>query len=264
MHFLHAHIAIMTLQRENGTCMKEAIMNELVSLSKVFPERIFRIPDYQRGYAWGNTQLEDFWEDIVNLPKNTNHYTGMISLEAIPEETYNKWPGEEKWILTGNNRNDKSYYVVDGQQRLTTFIIFIKVFVDFVISLPINKNKDERDIIVGDCSIKEIVERFLYITNRKQTTLCAFKFGYIDETSYQFFKQKILGVQTVGSSEETFYTHNMSRAKQFFAENIREFYNQHGFEALEEIFGKLPKDVFSFKNNFSEFIIGKSFYIRVI
>ena len=29
-------------------------MSDLISLSKLFDKRIFRIPDYQRGYAWEN------------------------------------------------------------------------------------------------------------------------------------------------------------------------------------------------------------------
>ena len=42
-------------------------MNELQSLSQIFQNKIFRIPDYQRGYAWQDLQLRDFWEDVVNL-----------------------------------------------------------------------------------------------------------------------------------------------------------------------------------------------------
>ena len=41
---------------------------ELQSLSEIFNNRIFRVPDYQRGYAWRNEQLTDFREDVVNLP----------------------------------------------------------------------------------------------------------------------------------------------------------------------------------------------------
>ncbi len=34
--------------------------NELHSLSMLFQNRLFRIPDYQRGYAWKREQLIDF------------------------------------------------------------------------------------------------------------------------------------------------------------------------------------------------------------
>lgn len=35
-------------------------MDNLVSLSKLFDKRIFRIPDYQRGYAWEKHNLMIF------------------------------------------------------------------------------------------------------------------------------------------------------------------------------------------------------------
>ena len=47
---------------------KEKLMKkDLISLSQLFTESIYRIPDYQRGYAWRNEQLEDFWDDLMNL-----------------------------------------------------------------------------------------------------------------------------------------------------------------------------------------------------
>ena len=30
----------------------------------MFQNRLFRIPDYQRGYAWTRDQLIDFWDDF--------------------------------------------------------------------------------------------------------------------------------------------------------------------------------------------------------
>lgn len=36
--------------------------NNLKSLENIFDGKYLRIPDYQRGYAWSNHQLEDFWE----------------------------------------------------------------------------------------------------------------------------------------------------------------------------------------------------------
>ena len=36
-------------------------MDELMSMSKIFTEKIFRIPDYQRGYAWTEKEIKDFW-----------------------------------------------------------------------------------------------------------------------------------------------------------------------------------------------------------
>ncbi|WP_217632573.1 DUF262 domain-containing protein [Marinobacter sp. AC-23] len=52
---------------------------ELQSLNNIFKERILRIPDYQRGYAWTTHHLEDFWEDLVQLEADRVHYTGVIT-----------------------------------------------------------------------------------------------------------------------------------------------------------------------------------------
>lgn len=59
-------------------------MEEPKSLDSLFKEKLFRIPDYQRGYAWRHEQLKDFWEDLVNLAEGRSHYTGVLTLKEIP------------------------------------------------------------------------------------------------------------------------------------------------------------------------------------
>jgi len=101
-------------------------MNNLISLSKLFDKRIFRIPDYQRGYAWQQSQLSDFWEDLWNLSEDRYHYTGMLSLKKLNREAYKDWT-EEKWLI--DQSDYEAFHVVDGQQRLTTFIILVNSIV---------------------------------------------------------------------------------------------------------------------------------------
>ena len=54
--------------------------NKLFTLRDIFKDRIFRIPDFQRGYSWNKSQLEDLWEDLQNLDETRKHYTGMLPL----------------------------------------------------------------------------------------------------------------------------------------------------------------------------------------
>ena len=117
-------------------------MQILESLKSVFKDRIFKIPDYQRGYAWQKRQLKDFWEDIVNLPSDRFHYTGLLSLKQIPEEGYRgeKWK-EECWLI--DDRAFKPFHIVDGQQRVTTFVIFINEILNLVKTIPKNSKKSE-------------------------------------------------------------------------------------------------------------------------
>src|SRR5690606_8482509 len=103
--------------------IKKSMDNQLQSISKIFTEKLFRIPDYQRGYAWTEKQLKDFWTDILQLEDNKNHYVGVLTLERVPKETYEKW-AEDKWII--DSKSFEPFYIVDGQQRLTTTIILIQ------------------------------------------------------------------------------------------------------------------------------------------
>ena len=56
-------------------------MSELVkSIGEIFSNRIFKIPDYQRGYAWREQHWDDLWQDLELLPKGRNHFTGILIL----------------------------------------------------------------------------------------------------------------------------------------------------------------------------------------
>lgn len=57
--------------------------SKLQSLSEIFNNKIFRIPDFQRGYSWEERQLDDFWEDIQNLSPDKIHYIGLLTVEPI-------------------------------------------------------------------------------------------------------------------------------------------------------------------------------------
>ena len=102
---------------------------KLQSLNDIFERRILRIPDYQRGYAWSRQQLVDFWEDIIQLDPTRVHYTGVITLEPVKAKLWQKWEQDE-WIIDGVGF--KPFYVVDGQQRLTTSMILIQAIIESV------------------------------------------------------------------------------------------------------------------------------------
>lgn len=66
-----------------------------------------KVPDYQRAYSWEEKQIEQFLLDIKEyLDKDINYYIGHFLFEK-------------------NKDNEKIGYVIDGQQRLTTIIIFL-------------------------------------------------------------------------------------------------------------------------------------------
>jgi len=204
--------------------------DQLFSLSEKFNNTIFRIPDYQRGYAWRESQLIDFWEDLINLNPEHYHYTGMLSLKRATKEEVSKW-GDDKWIV--EQCGYKPYYVVDGQQRLTTCVILINEIINIA-------EKYNVDSILSR-TLDEVKSQ--YILKRSANKInSSYLFGYeIDNPSFKCLRYEILGEENAPELEQTFYTQNLLFAKSFFEKHLQEVYDDKnkGFEYIERIYQKL-------------------------
>ena len=97
-------------------------MNYTLTAEKLFEGRLFRIPDYQRGYAWGEKQWSDFWED-VDLLEEGHHYTGTVVLDLVDKPPAGATPVPSIWDHEGGSY--QVFDVVDGQQRLTTLVLLL-------------------------------------------------------------------------------------------------------------------------------------------
>lgn len=76
---------------------------ESLTIQKLFDakNRQFEIPAYQRSYSWGKTQIEQFIDDLRNA--SLQYYLGHFLFESS---------------------SDNTLLIIDGQQRLTTCVIF--------------------------------------------------------------------------------------------------------------------------------------------
>jgi len=224
-------------------------MEEPKSLNSLFKEKVFRIPDYQRGYAWQRAQLKDFWEDLVNLSDGRFHYTGVLTLKQIPTQEINE-NDKEYWLVEDHSYN--LYHIVDGQQRLATFIILLKAFVDCLKNLPDNKGKADDEIYITDSwSVADLQKKYLFKTKPTGDQYRTYKFGYMtDNPSYNYLRYEILGEVGGGSVQETFYTLNLSNAKHYFTEQFSELHEYAGLKGLQDIYKKLTKRFI-----FNEYII---------
>ena len=216
-------------------------MAELKSLDDLFKSKIFRIPDYQRGYAWQISHLRDFWEDLINLPDGRSHYTGVLTLKS--EEISKK--DKEYWLT--EDHSDPSYnmyHVVDGQQRLTTFVVFLQAFIDFVKGLPENAGKRDQEIYITDSlSLDVIISQYLYKTPTGGQ-FRTYKFGYAeDNPSDKYLRCKIFkeGDSESNEDRENFYTLNLKEAKSFFDKELKEIYLKERLDGLREVYEKLTK-----------------------
>lgn len=231
-------------------------MQELQSLEDIFNKRIFRIPDYQRGFAWGEKQLVDFWEDLINLDDNRLHYTGVISIKEVTGDKLNRWD-DEKWLI--EKRRFKPFHIVDGQQRLTTTSIFIQSLVEVVRSLQDNSELEDKDVYLGSYNLVEIIEKFIVVSQPPENIIKTYKFGYeVDNPSFDFLRYKIYNEENPGSIDETFYTLNLENAKEFFIENLEELIKRDSSEVLEKLYVKLSQkfmfNLYEISDDFDVFV----------
>ncbi len=105
-----------------------------VSFDELLSSRLLDVPDYQRGYAWEEEQLGEFWEDLELLEPGRRHYTGTVVLRD-----------------TGKTAQDEArevpldlFDVVDGQQRLTTCTLLLDRAYDSLETLQDNDVSSSR------------------------------------------------------------------------------------------------------------------------
>ena len=89
------------------------------------------IPDYQRPYAWDEDNCQTLWDDIFSF--------------AIPDNDATKFDTNDEYFLGSivTFENDKKQQeVIDGQQRLTTFMLLLRAFYDRFTQM---QNQDSKD-----------------------------------------------------------------------------------------------------------------------
>jgi len=90
---------------------------ETKKIYDLFNSRFFEIPKYQRGFAWELDNVRDLFDDIIETledpsPHSTNHYIGPLVLSRNPDK-------------------DDKFYIVDGQQRITTLTLIIDALLKY-------------------------------------------------------------------------------------------------------------------------------------
>ncbi len=150
---------------------------ELLNLDGVIEKGVFEIPSYQRGYAWQDRQLKDFWNDLEHVSKlgDKFHYMHSLTLRELENEFENS-----------------AFEIIDGQQRLATSLILLGLLA------KTTQNKDPKYSLINLEPILSykyygLSEAFRAITEEEKD-LEAFKTSFYAKNlidAYAFFKEKI-------------------------------------------------------------------------
>ena len=160
------------------------------TLPALFDRRVFRVPDYQRGYAWTTPQLEDLWNDLMLLDDKGQHFTGMIVAEGQGDPIYDPMTAETSEVMA----------VIDGQQRITSMVLLMLAIIEEL----------ER---AGQGPLAEkLAYRYHHRSDVDVLTL--------NEDSRSFFASLLRDRQVLGSYENA-SQRNLAHGLSFFRDKIR-------------------------------------------
>ncbi|OOQ04336.1 hypothetical protein B0X51_07865 [Helicobacter pylori] len=162
---------------------------ELLTLDGVVEKGVFEIPSYQRGYAWQERQLKDFWNDLEHVSKlgDKFHYMHSLTLRGLENEL-----------------EYSAFEIIDGQQRLATSLILLGLLA------KTTQNKDPK---YSPMNLEPILSYKYYGLNEafraimeEEKDLERFQTSFYAKNlidAYAFFKEKISDTP-VGTLEKMF------------------------------------------------------------
>ena len=170
----------------------------------------YAIPVYQRAYSWEEKQWDEFLEDLKEATKSDNHYFfGNVLLEK-----------------SNNEVSD----IIDGQQRVTTIIIFARALCNEL------QNRAKTETLKSNMSNKEFIQYIQedYLINRNKPKLEAVEYDR------DYFRDFIIKGDSAKHEPQTPSQERIKNAKEFFEKKLKDTKNFSTdnllaiFEAMEK------------------------------
>lgn len=86
----------------------------------------FFVPRYQRGYRWGEQEITELLDDILQYYKATQNRENRISKFYCLQPVVVK---RRQWLVNVNDKKE-GWELIDGQQRLTTILLILNYLED--------------------------------------------------------------------------------------------------------------------------------------
>jgi len=189
-------------------------MPDLVStLDQIFSNRVFHIPDYQRGYAWGGKQWDDLTQDLELLPLGRNHFTGTLVL-CPGDHGFSEVRDRKGWLYSVCD-------IIDGQQRLATLVLLLSAI--YVEMRQIDSLQDMAD---------GLREKYLAVRNENQEWLTKLT---LNQDCQDYYFSNVLGNNVLGLAPgiegPTIRSHQLlAEARDHFAEYLAQKHVELGID----------------------------------
>ena len=197
-------------------------MNNVVSLNDLFHKRVFRVPDYQRGYSWEERQVQEFLEDLELLGSRRYHYTGTVVLHE---------PHSEPDRMDEDGNAYVPVEIVDGQQRLTTIVLLLD---GIRRSLAGFSNKAAKRLSRG-------IEKNFIVAREETSRQLIYKLSLNEDTDH-FFKSSVLSEQPSVEGPQITSERRLEAAKNHIADHLATNINTmgtNGEEWLRTLYSKV-------------------------
>ncbi|WP_421170342.1 DUF262 domain-containing protein [Aeromonas dhakensis] len=152
------------------------------SMESVFADSaIYEVPKYQRAYSWNNKNIEQFTSDIHILWQSskqsdnaecTHFFGGVVCVK----------------VQNKDSLDDKNVYLlVDGQQRLSTMVLFVSRLIEYVKELKLDEKYSE----IRERRIEKYRAGFIQFTTEENDKLISYPRISLSKRDYSFYDQLI-------------------------------------------------------------------------
>ena len=175
-----------------------------------YSEKQFIIPIYQREYKWNKTNIQRLIDDLEEIDineTNQNHFLNSIVYSKIEENPHASYVG---------NRVEK-YYVIDGQQRITTISLLLIAIRNFLK----DNNNSEAERINNQFLINQYIQDENLKTRLK-----------LSEKDNDIYKKIVLN-HPLNDSDKN---HRIYKNLKFFEKYIKDIINLDNIQTLIQKF----------------------------
>ncbi|WP_285656928.1 DUF262 domain-containing protein [Helicobacter bizzozeronii] len=170
-------------------------------------DKCYTIPLYQRAYSWEKEQWDQFLADLEEVTRGGNdYYFGNVLLESM--------------------ENPKRIDIIDGQQRITTILIFIRALHD-VLEKQVNEGERLKDKPKG-----------VFLSYLRDNFLVYYDVPKLKAVEYDnaYFQGIIIANdKTMRQDPSTLSQERIKGAKDFFISRLKKYETSHILDLLQKV-----------------------------
>ena len=158
----------------------------------------YRVPQFQRDYSWGPDEWDDLWHDIVELFRDDPepaHYLGYLVLQSA---------------------DNRSFDIIDGQQRMTTLSLLMLAAVSHLTDLASPGDADDPELR------RAMQLRANYIGYLDPVSLVSRSQLTLNRNNDRFYQEYLVPLERLPQSGLNASEHLLRRAFSWFKGQINE------------------------------------------